>query len=103
MTKLAARARQLLRKTLRDRKGAISIVTALSLTAVLGFAGLGTEASYWYVTQRTMQGAADSAAFAAESAVLKGEIFASGTPTAAAKAIAAQYGFTDGSNGVTVS
>jgi Flp pilus assembly protein TadG len=105
MTKLTASIRQLFAKTVRDRKGAISIVTAFTFTAVLGFAGLGTEASYWYVKKRSLQGATDSAAFAAAAALMSGETFTTsttGTPVNTAKAISAQYGFVDGTNGVTV-
>src|ERR1044071_3927321 len=47
---------------LRDRSGATAVAVALALTAVLGFAGLGTEAAGWYYTKRNMQSAADAAA-----------------------------------------
>jgi Putative Flp pilus-assembly TadE/G-like len=86
----------------RDRAGSISVMAALSLTALIGFAGLGTEASFWYVKKQQMQGAADAASYSAAAAIAAGETVASGTPAAAAKAIAAQYGYVDGSNGVTV-
>jgi Flp pilus assembly protein TadG len=47
---------------LRNRSGATAVTVALALTAVLGFAGLGTEAASWYYTKRNMQSAADAAA-----------------------------------------
>ena len=40
-------------------------MTALALPALIGGTGLGVEVSYWYLTQRSMQNAADSAAIAA--------------------------------------
>lgn len=104
MTRLTAFIRQLLRKSARDRKGAIALVTAFSLMAVVGFAGLGTEASYWYVKKQSMQSAADSAAFSAAAAILNGETFTTpttGTPVNAAEAVLATYGFTGGTGGDT--
>lgn len=84
-----------------DRTGSVATVLALSLTAIIGFAGLGTEAASWYLTKRTMQGAADAAASTAAASL------AAGTKSASALAsyatgIAAQYSFTNGSNGTTV-
>ena len=104
MNKLTALARRLLTKSLRDRKGAVSIMMAFTFTAVLGFVGLGTEASYWYVTKRSMQGAADAAAFTAAAALMNGETITggSGTPVTAADAIATTYGFTGGDCGTSV-
>src|SRR5947209_7289401 len=52
------------RKVRTDRTGGVTIILALSLPAMIGFAGLGTEAAKWYLTRRTMQGAADTAAAA---------------------------------------
>ncbi len=84
----------------RDRKGGVAVLTALSLTTLLGFAGLGTEATLWYVTKRNMQGATDAAAFTAATAEYAGQNAAAFTT--AAKAITAQYGYTNGSNNVVV-
>jgi len=84
----------------RDRRGGAAITLAISLAGIAGLAGLGTEAAGWYVTKRTMQGAADSAAYTAALALNNG---ASSTAVASqAKSIAASYGFADGSNSVTV-
>jgi Flp pilus assembly protein TadG len=107
MTKLTKSFAQLAGRAARDPSGTISVMAAMSLTALIGFAGLGTEVSYWYVQKRDMQSAADSASFSAMAAVKAGETItsgapASGTPVDAAKATAAQYGFVDGTNGVTV-
>src|SRR5581483_9418038 len=77
----------------RDRRGGAAITLAISLAGIAGLAGL-------YVTKRTMQGAADSAAYTAALALNNG---ASSTAVASqAKSIAASYGFADGSNSVTV-
>src|SRR3954449_12878305 len=88
-----------LRKVRTDRTGGVTIILALSLPAMIGFAGLGTEAAKWYLTRRTMQGAADTAAAASA--------LAAGTTNPAvlaseAKSIAAYYNFVNGSNGTTV-
>jgi Flp pilus assembly protein TadG len=105
MTKPTAFMRQLLAKAVRDRRGSITVITAGYFIVVLGAAGLGTEASYWYMKKRSMQGAADSAAFAAAAAVLSGETFTTsttGTPVSAAKALLATYGITDGDATISV-
>lgn len=98
-TKVARRFAAEVAVVLRNRKGSISLLAAFSLTAVVGFAGLGTEVGYWYVKQRDMQGAADSAAIAGAAAMLSGE--ASSTSTTAASTIATQYGFTGGACGAS--
>ncbi|HUK58448.1 MAG TPA: pilus assembly protein TadG-related protein [Stellaceae bacterium] len=83
-----------------DRKGGVAVLTAVAMTGLLGAAGLGTEATLWYVAKRDMQAAADAAAFSAATAEAAG---ANSTAfTAAADAIASQYGFTNGANGVVV-
>src|SRR5437773_12476183 len=87
-------------KMLRDRAGATAVALALSLSALAGFVGLGTEAASWYTTKRTMQGAADAAATAAALALAANE--ASSTFTNLARSIAASYNFVNGSNGTTV-
>lgn len=48
-----------------DDEGNIAIVSALVLPLVIGGAGLSVETSYWYFKDLELQGAADSAAFAA--------------------------------------
>jgi uncharacterized membrane protein len=65
------------------------------MTALIGAAGLGAEASYWYVTKRDMQNAADSAAVAAAAN-------GSDNYEEEAKANAARYNFTHGVGGVSV-
>jgi Flp pilus assembly protein TadG len=81
---------------LSDERGAVLVMFAVSLPVVIGVAGLAVEASYWQLHQRQMQNAADSAAIAAG---MEG-----GTNyVAVAQAVAAQYGFVNGSGNVVVS
>src|SRR3954447_6182869 len=89
------------RKLRTDRTGGVTIILALSLPAMIGFAGLGTEAAKWYLTRRTMQGAADTAAAAAASALAAGATNPA-VLASEAKSIAAYYNFVNGSNGTTV-
>jgi Flp pilus assembly protein TadG len=87
-------------KLLSDCSGASAVVFALLLSGLVGFAGLGTEVGGWYLSKRTMQGAADAAAFSAATAK------AQGAPSAAygseASSIAAGFGYVDATDGVTV-
>jgi hypothetical protein len=80
-----------------DCSGAIAVIFAVALSATLGFAALGTEVSLWYAKRRDMQSVADSAAYSGAVALLNGS-----NVTSQAKAIAAQYGYADQVNGVTV-
>ncbi len=84
----------------RDRKGSVAVLTAVALTGLLGAAGLGTEATLWYVAKRDMQAAADAAAFSAATSEGAGQ-----NSTAfdhAGNAVTSKYGFANGSNGVVV-
>jgi Flp pilus assembly protein TadG len=78
-----------------DRSGVVVVLVALAMPVLVGTMGLAAEASYWYVRQRAMQNAADAAVIAAATNATSG--YAS-----EAKAVAAQYGFQDGSGNVTV-
>ena len=89
----------MLRALWRDRHGAYSIVTALMMPVLVGFAGFGTETGLWYFEHQKMQGAADAAAYSADLAYNLGN---TSTYQSEAKAVAATYGFVDGSGGVTV-
>ena len=80
---------------LADQGGTIAVMMALVLPILVGGLGLGFEATNWYLKSRAMQNAADAAVIAAASN--NGTNF-----DAEAKAVAAQYGFVDGSNNVTV-
>ncbi len=89
--KIAARVRLLH----TDQRGNIAVMMAFLLPIIVGGLGLGFEASNWYLQTRAMQNAADSAAIAA--ATNNGSNY-----DVEAKAVAAQYGFVDGTNNVTV-
>jgi Flp pilus assembly protein TadG len=84
-----------------DRRGVTAIVTAIALTALLGFAGLAIDVAYWLNATRGMQAAADQAAYAAA-----GTAGTNGCPYAAAttqaSAIAAARGYNNGVNNTTV-
>lgn len=89
------RIRSAARRLIGDRRGNVAIVAAMAMPALMGSFGLGTEVASWYANQRAMQNAADSAALAAASN-------ASANYATEAKAVAAQYGFNDGVNGVVI-
>lgn len=78
-----------------DRRGAVSLLTAFALPALIGTLALGTEVSYWLIKNRGLQNAADSAVIAAS-------IDASSSYLSQAKAVAASYGFVDGVSGAVV-
>jgi Flp pilus assembly protein TadG len=77
----------------RDRSGAATLTLAITFTMLVGFAALGTEVAEWYSIRRTMQGAADSAAYSAATAKWNGASTAAFTSEA--KSVTAGYGFTD--------
>ena len=80
----------------RETGGNIAIMFGLLAPVLIGGMGLAMETAYWYVDQRGMQNAADAAALAAAT---------DGTSNyqTIVNAVAAQYGYVDGSNGATVS
>jgi Flp pilus assembly protein TadG len=78
-----------------DQRGNIAVMMAFLLPVLVGFLGLGFEATEWYLQTRYMQNAADAAAIAAATN-------GSSSYVLEAKAVAAQYGFVDGTNNVQV-
>ena len=88
------------RNLLRDESGATAVVIGLSMTALMGFAGMGVDIGVWYSDKRAAQAAADSAAYSA--AVDYGASDTTAGAETAARAVAAQDGYTSGSGGVTV-
>lgn len=76
-------------RLLHDRRGVAAPTTALGLTVVLGFVGLGVDVGHGYLQRRTAQHAADSAAFSGAAALTSG----AADPAAEARAVAARYGF----------
>jgi Flp pilus assembly protein TadG len=87
-------------RLVNDRKGSIAVMTAVTMSTLLGVAGLGTEATLWYVAKRNLQGATDAAAYTAATAEAAGQ--SSSGFTAAAQAVARNYGYINGTGGVTV-
>jgi len=78
-----------------DQRGNIAVMMAFLLPVLVGFLGLGFEATEWYLQTRYMQNAADAAAIAAATN-------GSSSYIAEAQAVTQQYGYTNGTNNVTV-
>ena len=57
---------------LADQRGSMIALTAVSMTAVMGFAGLGVDVAMWYAEKRATQSMADAAAVAATYAMREG-------------------------------
>jgi Flp pilus assembly protein TadG len=55
----AMKIRAVCRRLLRDTRGVTLVVVALTLTALVGVAGLGVETGLWYMVKRYNQSAAD--------------------------------------------
>lgn len=55
----------ILKRFRRDERGAISVLTALLVTALVGMMALGLEVGYWYMLKRNLRTAADAAALSA--------------------------------------
>jgi Putative Flp pilus-assembly TadE/G-like len=83
-----------------DRSGAAAVTIAITFTLMVGCAALGTEVAEWYSVRRTMQGAADSAAFSAALAKYNGAN--TSAYTSEGQSVAASYGFVDGTNNAVV-
>src|ERR1700694_1628980 len=78
-----------------DERGAVSVVMGVALIPFVGALGIGFEVSNWYLTARGMQNAADAAAIAAATN-------AGSNYDVEAKAVAAQYGFVNGTNNISI-
>ncbi len=85
-------------RRLNGQRGQTLVMVAMLLTVLTGITSLSVDVGYERYQQRLQQSAADSAALAGAAEVAYG----TSSATAAAKADAASNGFTDGSNGVTV-
>jgi len=77
--------------------GQVMLLVTTALIAVLGLAGLATDAGLLWTEKGQMQTAADAAAVAGALAVVSG-----GNVTSAARKDSSVNGFTDDTNGVTV-
>src|SRR5258708_32840979 len=78
-----------------DQRGTVRVMMGFLIIPLVGALGIGFEVSSWYMNGRGMQNAADAAALAA--ATNGGANY-----DVEAKAVAAQYGFVDGANSITV-
>jgi Flp pilus assembly protein TadG len=103
LTSVRTRAKPLLVRVLRDRSGAAAVILALAVSAIVGFAGLGTEVAAWYYTKRAMQGAADAAASSAAATLASNTSATSTQMQDVGKSVAATMHFTDGTANTTVS
>jgi Putative Flp pilus-assembly TadE/G-like len=83
------------RRLRADERGSVAIIMGVLIIPLVGGLALGFEVSNWYMITRGMQNAADTAAIAA--ATNGGSNY-----DIEAKAVAAQYGFVDGTNTVSV-
>jgi len=87
------------RGIMSSRRGGVAILIAISLTALIGFAALGTEVGFALFKQRQMEATASAAALAGAIAL------STGYPVdyrVEVQAVAATAGFTNGSASVTV-
>jgi Flp pilus assembly protein TadG len=78
-----------------DRRGNVAVMMGFLFVPLLGAWGVAFEVGNWYLTTRAMQNAADSAAVAAATN-------GSSSYATEAAAVAAQYGYVNGTNTVTV-
>jgi hypothetical protein len=85
-----------------DRAGVSAILIGLCLSVMLSAAGLAVDVGLWYADRRAAQGAADAAAYSAAVDYMNSTSPSVSLGRATALAVAAQYGFVNGSGGVTV-
>jgi Putative Flp pilus-assembly TadE/G-like len=89
---------RLLRKSgLKRARGQILVLAAIAMTVLIAFVALATDVGLLWTERRHMQTATDAAAIAAAIALRNGDSI-----TPAADNVAGLEGFTDGSDGVTV-
>jgi len=85
---------------LSDESGAVLIVAALAMTALLGFLALATDVGVLFRSRRNIQIAADAAAIAGSVNYL--HIGSTSSAIAAAKSASSSNGVTDGSSGAVI-
>jgi Flp pilus assembly protein TadG len=95
-----ARTSHLCQRLSRNERGSMSVMIAIGLTVLLGFAALGVDVSLWLRAKNDVQAAADAAANSVAAAASAGN--PAGRLTAEANTAAAASGFQNGMNGVTV-
>ena len=82
----------------RDRRGNISAMMALLIVPLVGVMGVATETGNWFLIQRSMQNAADSAAIAAATNANA----TNNSYQLEGKSVATKFGYTNGANSTTV-
>src|SRR6266446_2624296 len=87
------------RRSRSSQRGYILFTMAAAVISLVGFAGLVMDLGYGEYTRRCVQAAADAGAKAASLEIMTGQ---TSYIDSAAKQDTANNGFTDGSNGVTV-
>src|SRR5262245_50227326 len=80
-------------------RGQVLAMTVISFFALCGLAGVAADLGYSFDDRRRAQTAADAAALAGADELRRG---ASGSVVSSANASATLNGFTDGTNGATV-
>src|SRR5882757_2750946 len=83
------------RRLRTEERGTVSVTMGILLVPLVGCLALGFEVSNWYSITRGMQNAADAATLAA--ATNGGANY-----DVEARAVAAQYGFVNGTNNVSI-
>ncbi len=83
----------------QGQRGQVIVLASLAIVVLIGFAGLVIDLGNIYTTRRRMQTAADAAAIAAANTLQSSD---SSDYSSAAQSVASVNGFTDSSNGVTV-
>jgi uncharacterized membrane protein len=87
------------RRKSREAGQAVILVVLLSLTVLLGFAGLATDVGTMYRQKRIVQSAVDSAAIAGASEILFTDVVSAAETDAASNGVAS---CTQNANSVTV-
>lgn len=91
---------RLLRRFGRDEHGGYTIVAAIALPTLIGFAGLGADTGLWLRSHQTAQAASDAAAVAAATAYYRQGNAAD--INLQARAVSATYKLIHGAGGVSV-
>lgn len=97
---LRRRCRRALRRFGGDTRGAVAVMGALLFPVLVGGMALGTEAGYWYLSQRKLQQASDLAAYAAAVQLRSGR--GETDMSAAAADVAQASGFRAGEDKITL-
>jgi hypothetical protein len=88
--------RRVMRRLLRDQRGATAVLVAISLPILLAIAGLGVDAGWWYTIKRQNQSGADAAALSAAYEVIAGNTSVTNNLVPAATQAATQNGYGGG-------